>query len=257
MYVDVLIVNIAAVGLRRRGTESSNNSITLLRSDECSLFSTAKNNKIKNRAKARANNKTSNGKSGIPHPPQFNSTIMINRKARFQYGNTASGTLSLTRAMLLNHLVVANSATSVVRILSGFRLKSITLWAVQNSTSASFQFLPETVSVEWTSNYGPSVIVSDTSMSVQPAYVQTSPPSNSLASFWSLTGSNESEVIALISGVYGMIIDITYDCILQNGETPVAITQTTASVNATVYMSYLDGLAGNGYYVPISYKGIF
>ncbi len=192
----------------------------------------------------------------VPHPSQFNSTIRFIRRARFVVG-TSTSTLNLTRAMLLNHLVAAKTTTTATRLLSGIRLGHIRIWYFPTGNAASEQYVPGTVSVEWTSTYGPSVIISDTTMSIEPASVTTSPPKNSLASFWSLTGNNESDVICIISVLARAVIDITYECVFQNGETPVGLSPTTVMTAGAVYMSYLDGIAGSGNISPVSYTGIF
>ncbi len=194
--------------------------------------------------------------SVIPHPTQFNSTVRFTRKARFVCG-TSSSTLNLTRAMLLNHLVVAKTTTTATRLLSGIRLAHIQIWYFPTGNAASEQYVPNTVSVEWTSTYGPSVIVSDTSLSIEPASILTKPPKDSLASFWSLTGTNESDVLAILTLLARTVIDITYECVLQNGETPVGLSPTTVMTAGAVYMSYLDGIAGSGNISPVSYSGIF
>jgi len=191
----------------------------------------------------------------VSHPPQFNATVKFARKARFAV--ITGNTLNLTRAMLLNHLVAAKTTTTATRLLSGIRLKSITIWAMATSSAASTQYAPVVASVEWTSTYGPSQIISDSSMSISPAFVQTSPPRNSLASFWSLTASNESDVVAILTLPINALIDITYECILQNGETPTGVSPTNVMVAGSVYMSYLDGIAGAGLINPISYLATF
>jgi len=203
----------------------------------------------------RAQKNSSNGLT-IPRPPQFVATVRFPHRARFQCA-TGVTTLNITRAILLNLLFVAKTSSTATRLLSGIRLKSISLWAVQTGQSASEQLVACTTSVEWTSTNGPSTIVSDSSMSVLPAYVQTSPPRNSLASFWSLTGNNETDVLAILSLVDRSVIDITFESVIQNGETPTALSPTTAMTAGSVYMSYLDGVAGAGKIPATSYNTTF
>jgi len=151
--------------------------------------------------------------------------------------------------MLLNHLLMGTSANHGGRILSGFKLNGFKVW----SLGAAGVAVPATVSVEWTSNLGPSTIVSDSSMSIAPAFVNTKPPKDSLASFWSLTGSNETEVLAILTYTTGSIVDMSYEAILQNGETPVVVVTTLAGVVGQVYMTPLSGIAVAGDLDPISY----
>jgi hypothetical protein len=188
--------------------------------------------------------------------PQFNSTIQVSRKARYESGGVGqTGSLvnfGLTRAMLLNHLVVNTAANANARIISGYKLNRITARSEPQGGLAASNV---TTSVEWTSTYGPSKIVSGTSMGIHPAKICTKPPKQSLASFWSLTGSSETDVIAILNFPAGSVIDIDYTIILSNGETPVSVASTAAGTVGTLYMLYLDG-STSGQIAPVSYKTI-
>jgi len=199
------------------------------------------------RGKARP--KTSR-QSNNSHPPSFIATIGFKRKARFSVAS-ALANASLTRAMLLNHLVMnIASGTSNYRLLSGFKLNRIEIWSPGSSA-----FAPSTCSVEWTSTYGPTTIVSDTSMTTTPAHLLAQPPLMSLSSFWSITGSNESDSIALITAPASSIIDITYECRLQNGETPQNDVSTNNGTTGAIYMTPLFGLTTTST-VPVSYPSL-
>ncbi len=183
----------------------------------------------------------------LAHPPQFQSTKKFVGRARYLALAANNIPLSITRRILLNHLIMNTTATTNYRLLSGIRLKSVSIWQ-SGSTSP--------ISVEWTSQYGPSSIVSDTAVgTAQPAYVSTSPPPMSLASFWSITGQNETEVIAILSYVTNAVIDITYEAVLQNGETPTSVTTTANGTTGTVYMTYLDGVTKTDL-IPQSYASL-
>jgi hypothetical protein len=185
--------------------------------------------------------------------PQFNSTIQVSRKARYSSG--AGGQLvnfGLTRAMLLNHLVVNTSANSNGRVVSGYKLNRITARCQPPGGLATSII---TTSVEWTSTYGPSKISSGSSMGIHNAQLSAKPPRQSLASFWSLTGSGETDVIAILNFPTGTVVDIDYSIILQDGEAPVNVVTTAAGVVGTLYMLYLDGSA-SGQFAPVSYKTI-
>jgi len=187
------------------------------------------------------------------HPPQFQSTVMVTRRARFTATGGGYASLGVSRDSLLNHLVSCILTTSNARVLSGFRIRSVEMWSIGSGGVV----LPTTVSVEWTSSYGPSRIVSDTSMSIAPAHVVTAPPPDSLASFWSLSGSNENDVVMILSIPEGTVLDITYDAIFQNGESPVIVTTTTSNTAGALYMMCFDGATSFGYLKPQSYVNTF
>jgi len=183
------------------------------------------------------------------HPPQVAATIQSNRVQRYAtLGNT--GTVSITRAALLNHLLMCTATTTYGRLLSGYLLKGIKIWCPSSGSDVT-----STISVEWLSNYGPSRIVSDVSMSVKPAFLHSSPPKNSLASFWSLTGSNESEKICVLTLPEQSVVDVTYSRIFENGETPTLVTATDSGTAGTLYMTFLDGVI-TGIIQPVSYSAI-
>lgn len=191
--------------------------------------------------------KQNNRMGAIAHPPQFDSTKHVQGRARYLVVGTQTA-VSVTRGALLNHLVMNSaSGTANYRLCSAIRLKSVQVWGAAASG---------TVSVEWRSANGPTVIASDTTvLSAQPAMVRTAPPAHTLASFWSLTGSNESEVLFIITALDGSIVDITYEMVLQNGEAPVLATTTASGAIGTVYMTYLAGVTTTGF-APISYASL-
>jgi len=182
------------------------------------------------------------------HPPQFLATKRFNTTARY-LSSAAAVTISITRACLLNHLVmcVSNNTTSY-RYLSGVRLTGIKMWSSTATLGAVV-----TNSVEWTSTYGPSTIKSDTSVGTAvPAFVSSVPPPNSLARVWSLTGSNETDQLMILNCPTNTIVDVSLECTVFDRETPVAVTTTNTGVTGQTYVTYLDGVT-NTIFVPVSY----
>lgn len=187
------------------------------------------------------------------HIPQFQSTVRV--KHHFRYQAVASaGPVSITRAELLNMLVVGVSSTQVARMFSGIKLNRVEIRALSVPNLAAgtdAQLLTETI--EWTSSYGPSSEVSDSGTPLHPPLLITAPPAQSLASFWSLTGSNESDVLFLLNITGGAIMDVWVDAILQDGQSPTVIGSFTSTPTVgQVYALALDGRASNNL-VPVSY----
>jgi len=154
--------------------------------------------------------------------------------------------------MLLSHLVMnASGSTANYRLLSGFRLKSVEIWASTATLGAV-----TTASVEWTSENGPTTVHSDSSVgTAEPLHVLARPPPNSLAGFWSVTGVNEASVLCFIAVPANAVVDITYDAIFQNGEAAVLVTTTASGVAGTVYLTYLQG-ATTTTFAPVSYTSL-
>jgi hypothetical protein len=157
---------------------------------------------------------------------------------RFTATNASSSTVITRKNLLCAYLMGYGSSTTLLRLIAGIKLNRIEIYG--SVASAGFA---NTVSVEWLSNYGPSSEISDTSTSTsEPAHLVTSPPPQSLASFWSMIGTNESENIFNISCTAGSIIDVWVDIVLLDGQGNTASTSTTAS-GTYLYVTYLDGPA--------------
>jgi len=186
-------------------------------------------------------------------PPQFQSSIRFKHRFRF-LANSHAGPTSITRANLLNLVVVGTASSTSSRIFSGAKLNRVEMWAVAGSTTTS---ATTTISVEWLSSYGPSSEVSDNGNSLNTAHLVTTPPRQSLASFWSLTGSNESEVLFNIISEQGCIVDVWVDFVLMDSETPVFNSGYTVVPTANqVYVSYLDGINAAAIWAPVSYTTV-
>lgn len=184
------------------------------------------------------------------HPPQFMATKRFTTTARYLSSSASTGAgIPVTRACLLNHLIMnINNNESNYRYLSGVRLANIKMWSSTATLGAV-----TTISVEWTSTYGPSTIKSDTSVGTAvPAFVSSAPPPNSLAKVWSLTGSNETDVLCLLQCPTNTIVDVVLECTIFDRETPVNVTTTAGGVTGQTYVTYLDGVT-NTVFVPVSY----
>jgi len=123
--------------------------------------------------------------------------------------------------------------------------------------AAAFPFEPAIVQLQWSSNYGPTSEFSDTGNAFAPAHLIVTPPPQSLASFWSLTGSNESEILATYSCSIFTTVDVYVDMVLEDGESVATVTTTASGVAGQLYAGYLDRSVGAGaLFIPISYQSL-
>jgi hypothetical protein len=173
----------------------------------------------------------------------------------FRYQASAALSINITRGFLLNLLSVgghlSNGTAFLSRISSGVKLNRIEIRAPTASTDVTVA----TATVEWLSSLGPTSEVSDSGTPLHPLFISTSPPSQSLAGYWSLTGTNESENLFLISVPTGAFVDVWVDMILQDAETPVLQTPGSAPTDGAMYALALDGISSNKL-VPVSYLTI-
>lgn len=195
-------------------------------------------------------------RSGATHTlPTYRPDAIHRRTVR--YATTAAmGQVAITRAMLLNHQIVNTAGTTTnYRLSESVRIKSVEIWSLNHSGTSN------TCAIEWTSEYGPASLVSDTSLGTAiPLHIKTSPPPSSLASFWCVSGANESQGICNITtGGDSDIIEVVLEYVIQNFGlgigAPTAVTSTAAGTVGTVYTTYLDGVV-SGKCRPVSLNSI-
>jgi len=179
-------------------------------------------------------------------PRQFDSTIRFNHKFRFQC--SAGGTFLFQRSTLLNLLGVATSTTQISRIIAAIKVNKVTIYGIGIS-NATTPIGYNTVSCEWLSDLGTTVIKSDTGTSIEPAKVETGPPMNSRAAFWCRTGqSTETESLFSLVLATNNILDLDVSVVLYNDDSVVLRSVTGPATTGQLYASQiLGGL------VPISY----
>jgi hypothetical protein len=194
-----------------------------------------------------------------PKIVSINASVKVSHRYRYAVDLASTpNTYNITRANLLNLLFINNSgAKNNARLIAGIKLKRVEI--ISMSSSAVIR-ASSPISLEWLSNYGPSSEITDTPSSVSmPACIKTSPPKNSLASFWSLTGSNESEVLfkIVLPSSMGHTIDVWVEQVLMDDESPVQIVTQTSGVVNQLYEGYLDGQNANSVLQPVSYTNLF
>jgi hypothetical protein len=165
---------------------------------------------------------------------------ILNFSIRYQ-SQSGSNLRIITRGFLLNTLIMnQNSGASNYRVCASVRVNRVRIYTASSC------------SLEWLSAYGPSsaTIVQGTSTTASGILMQK-PPKNSLASYWSLTGSNESENLMALTMGSNDVIDVDYSVVLMDVETPVNITTTNSGTIGQLYRSYLDGPNAGAQYKPI------
>lgn len=177
-------------------------------------------------------------------PRQFDATVRFNHKFRFQA--TGATAFTVSRGALLNFLLVGTTTTSLARLIGAIKVNKITMYGIGESTTGTTLGY-NTVSVEWLSDLGTTVIKSDTGNSFDPPKVETGPPLNSRASFWSRTNAQESEVLFKLTMLKNTIVDFDMSIVLYNDDTPASVSSTGVVVGQT-YVPKIGTL-----FEPISY----
>jgi len=186
---------------------------------------------------------------GVSHPPAFVPTLR--GKTRLRYlSDAGGGTYPVTRKCLLNLFEMATTAVTSARLFAAVKLHSVEVWAPPNPTGS----VPTTVEVQWVGNTAPSTAHSDTSMTVSPAHVRTTPPDYSSDQWWCISGtSTESEILFYVTvPAVASVVDVVVsfrlyglDDTASGGDAP------AGAVAGTLYGNYLDGLS-SGHLSPLN-----
>jgi hypothetical protein len=174
----------------------------------------------------------------IPHPPAINSyDLTHNQTLRF----TANAAVAqvVTYQMLLDTLLCATTAVAGVDLFNLVRIRSIKVWAAAVAGQAT------TVSVEYgattTGLVGDSKLHTDTSMSIEPAFVNARPTTKSLASNFQASSATQAFFLVCPSGA---VIDCELSFKNQWGLAAVAAANALVAANiGSTYLRGLDGLA--------------
>jgi hypothetical protein len=149
---------------------------------------------------------------------------------------------------MLNNLVMNLSGGTT----NGGLLNAIRITRVRVYSSAAAAAFGSTISLEWLSTYGPSKFISDTSIgATSVAMIDSKPPRTSLASSWSLSGSNEGDVLMSISTQTNAIIDVHVQLIVMDGSNARIATTSASGTTGFVYATYLDGPRSGAVFAPL------
>lgn len=177
---------------------------------------------------------------GMPHvPPPLVTDDLVSTSFRFTA--SSAGGITVTRAILLNLLGFGTSSTNLYRVIGAIRLRAVHVWACPNNTTN----VDVTSEFSWNSpDTRPSVMITTSMGSSSVAYSKHVPPKKSLASFWSISGSNESDAIFTFNFNSGDVIQLDCTYQLQNAYvpsfTPVAITVSGTATAGYLYQVDLD-----------------
>jgi hypothetical protein len=184
----------------------------------------------------------------MPHPPELDANLMLQKRIR--YRESHGGITNITRKDLLNLIVVPSDGTHAYGLLKASRILSIKCWVLDSSASAPLGGADQ-VLVTWTSSLGLDITKRSTQMSIAPGYLQTSPPKDSLAGFWTLAGSDLTQTLVSITSPDGSIIDITFEVIFANNQSARVIGISPGTTGAVSYNNF-SGYSVEGYlpYTP-------
>jgi hypothetical protein len=210
---------------------------------------------IRNNKSRQVNRQNNSQSRGIPCPPPFNATLVTRKRLRFEASSASpAGGTALTSEDVFDLLCMATSATAAYQIMTGVKIRRISIWGPMAASLA-----PVTVSIEYLATGSflgqPTKIKSDTSMgATRAAYVSYAPPPKSLLDNW--VPSNTGVSLISLQFPANSIVDVEFDFVTQNGESPFPVGAVVAGATVgKVYCRALDS-NGSGLLVPISYPTI-
>jgi hypothetical protein len=174
-------------------------------------------------------------------PPQLNTNIVVSHKFRFKCSTAGSYVITSPNVLGAIGTTGLNSAQCAA-IADSFRVRSIAMWAPPPSQGTT-----ATVAVEWVGQaYGNSLEFSDTTVSTaQPAYLRSTPPVSSLASFWQNPNGGSTGNLLTVTAPVSTLIDLVVDFILIDTAAAGYYFATASASDGIISYLALDGYASN------------
>ncbi len=172
----------------------------------------------------------------IPRPPSNQANIEVSNKM-IRYNEVTTSTTVIDRKDLLNLVVLPDTTTTAYGLLKSIKINRIRIWGVVSTATNPIGTGGDNV-VTWSSTLGKEVTVRSTQMGIAPSYLDTRPPVNSLAGFWTSASSTLTENLVSIDAENGSIIDIEYAIIFANDNASRNFAITTGVVGKVSYNNF-------------------
>lgn len=194
-------------------------------------------------------------RNGLRNIPQMRSNILYHHTFRFTSTNAAATAITSKGLLFAAGAVGTVLNTTVSSFHSSVKLHNIKVWTPPPSQGAT-----ATCSVEFymggSSSFSNTREYSDTSVSTAvPAFLNCSPPRDSLASFWNLPAAADSQLFILTAPV-GSVIDVSLSMVINDDEGTTQTRAVSTALLGSVYFLSLDNSTGH-IYPPVSLTTTF
>jgi len=178
-------------------------------------------------------------------------SIQIDKVVRFKFPVLAA--VVITNTDLLDLLCMAADATTAYRLPSAIKVRKIEMWGEPVSGGSTLSIEDEQTGISGVG--GPSRVKEDTTLGIsRPSHLVYVPALGSIQAMWCSAGTSD-EYFSLNSSSPGFL-DVHLSWIVQDGETPIAVTAAVAgAAPGQVYIRALDS-NGAGSITPVSYPSI-
>jgi len=182
--------------------------------------------------------------------PSYNNDITVTKT--FRYVVNTSGHNQIKFSDILNLIVLPVSVSTAYCLLKAAKLVEIKVWAIDTTASSPLGSGNECI-VTWLSSLGKEKTIRGTQMGIQPAFVKTRPPSDSLSKFWcnTTTVGLTTVICDIFTPSNGSIVDITYQLQFCNDQPARLITISSGILGEVSYNNFTD-YSNQGYqdYAP-------
>jgi len=204
------------------------------------------NRKVRRRATSIRKNQLAS-KTNLPSYP---CDITVTKTIR--YVVTSSGHNQIKFSDILNLIVVPSSATAAYCLLKAAKIFKISVWAVDTTASSPLGVGNEVI-ITWLASLGKEKTDRGSQMGIEPAFVSSAPPKDSLSSFWcnTTTVGLTSVIVDIFTPSNGSIVDITYGLQFCNDQ-PARSISISSGVLGEVSYNNLTDYSNQGYqdYAP-------
>jgi len=124
-------------------------------------------------------------------PPDYKADPFQNRKFRFNYTpNSSPNALIISRfdLMMMYGIVQTTPSKNFTSAFGAIKLSRVQVWIIGSPGAGALQTM-QFSSLTWTSENTPNVEISSAGNLVNPGYITTTPPADSLAGFWTNVGN--------------------------------------------------------------------
>jgi hypothetical protein len=190
----------------------------------------------------------------IPRPPAINN-YEVKHSTTLRFTTSAAVNQFITFANLLDTILVGTTATAAFDLFFAVKIRRIKVWALPilgSSSSVSVVFSGTTAGF-----VGDRIVHQDSSMGIEPAFLNVSPKKDTLASMFQISSANINAffIDAPINSVIDLDLSFRSDLL---GLAVAAAQATVGGVAGAIAFRGMDGLAkaASNFVVPTGFNSV-
>lgn len=196
-----------------------------------------------NNNKRRQQRRGKGGAKSSLFPVAYQSQPIMRRTLRYKASSSMTQ-VPITRGCIECSIIAKSanaSSTEALSIIDSMRIKKIKIWAVNDTSPTAMT----SISLLWQGQQSPTKETTANGNAQYPARINSKPPSMSTASFWSNEGSTDTEILFMLTGPAGTIVDLTYEYVLHDGNNGDLLQLAAATTSVGIFYPPLDSLSAS------------